>query len=223
MDEIPAEIWKIPELLEILLECCNRVYSQETIQRWTEGCLIPFPKKGDLASPTNYRGITLTPIAAQIYNLMLLKRIRPKIDLLLRKNQNDYSTNRSTSGQILTIRRLLEGIKSHNLPVVLLFVDFSNSHQKAFDSIDRNNMKHILKSYGIPAKIVNAIMMLYMNTCSMVRSPDGDTQFFEITTGVLQGDTIAPFLFIICSEYVLKLSIDCSSNFVFTLKKRRSR
>ena len=201
---------------EFLLECCNRVYSQETIQRWTEGCLIPFPNKGDLASPTNYRGITLTPIAAHIYNVMLLNRIRPQIDPLLSKNQNGFRTNRSTSGQILTIGRLLEGVKSHNLPAVLLFVDFS----KAFDSIDRKNMKHILKSYGIPAETVNAIMILYMITRSMVRSPDGDTQFFEITTGVLQGDTIAPFLFIICLDYVLKSSIDCSSNVGTTLKKR---
>ena len=84
-------------------------------------------------------------------------------------------------------------------------------------------MKHILKSYGIPAETVNAIMMLYMNTRSMVRSPDGDTQFFEITTGILQGDMIAPFLFIICLDYVLKSYIDCSPNVGFTLKKRRSR
>ena len=33
LDEITAEIWKIPEMQEFLLECCNRVYSQETIQR----------------------------------------------------------------------------------------------------------------------------------------------------------------------------------------------
>ena len=209
---------------EFLLECCNRVYSQETIQRWKEGCLIPFPKKGDFTSPTNYMGITLTPIAAQIYNLILLNRIRPKIDQLLRKNQNSFRINRSTSSQILTIRRLFEGVKSLNLPAVLLFVNFS----KAFDSIDRKNMKHTLKNYGISAETVKAmallcIMMLYMNTRYMVRSPDGDTQFFEITTGVLQGDTIAPFLFIICLDYFLKSSIDCSSNCGFTLKKRRSR
>ena len=92
------------------------------------------------------------------------------------------------------IRRLLEGVKSHNPPAVLLFVYFSI----ALYSIDRKNMKQILKRYGIPAETVNAIIMLYMNTRSMVRSPDGDTQFFEITTGILQGDMIAPFLFIIC-------------------------
>ena len=43
-------------------------------------------------------------------------------------------------------------------------------------------------------------MMLYRNTRYMVRSPDGDTAFFEITTGVLQGDTLAPFLFILCLD-----------------------
>ena len=56
---------------------------------------------------------------------------------------NSKMTNRSTSGQILMIRRSLEGVNSHNIPAVLLFVDYS----KAFDSIDRKNMKHILKSY----------------------------------------------------------------------------
>ena len=180
--------------------------------------LIPFLTKGDLASPTNYRGITLTPIAAKTYNLMLLNGIRPKIDPLLRKNQNGFRTNISTYGKIQTIRRLLERVKSNNIPPVLLFVDFS----KSFDSIDRKNMKYILKSYGISAETVSTIMMLYMNH-SMVKSPDGDTQLFEITTGILQGDTISPFLFIICLDYILKSYIDCSSHFSFTLKIRRSR
>ena len=82
-------------------------------------------KKGNLAITKNYRGIKLTAIAAKIYNLLLLNRIIPKIDPVLRKNQNEFRTYRSTSGQMLTIRRILEGIKSKNLPATLLFIDFS--------------------------------------------------------------------------------------------------
>ena len=37
-----------------------------------------------------------------------------------------------------------------------------------------------------------------------VRSPDGDTEYFDIVAGVLQGDTLAPYLFIICLDYVLR-------------------
>ena len=134
---------------------------------------------------------------------MILNRIRPEIDPILRKNQNGFRKNRSTSGQILTIRRILEGVKSKNLPLTLLFIDFS----KAFDSIKRNKMEQILQIYGIPTETIEAIMMLYRNTRSMVRSPNGDTAFFEITTGVLQGDTLAPFLFILCLDYIFKTSV----------------
>ena len=57
----------------------------------------------------------------------------------------------------------------------------------------------------------------------MVRSQDGDTPFFEITTGVLQGDTLAPFLFVICLDYILKISLDCNKEQGFTISKRKSR
>ena len=57
----------------------------------------------------------------------------------------------------------------------------------------------------------------------MVRSHDGDTTFFEIITGVLQGDTLAHFLFIICLYYILKTDIVKSTELGFTLTQRRSR
>ena len=41
-----------------------------------------------------------------------------------------------------------------------------------------------------------------------VRSLDGGTDFFDIVVGVRQGDTSEPYLFIICKDYVLIMSID---------------
>ena len=111
-----------------------------------KGCILPFPKKGDLGLAKNYRGITLTSIAAKIYNTLLRNRIEPKIDNILRKNQNGFRRNRSTTSQILTIRRILEGVRAKNLQVTLLFVDFT----KAFDSIHRGKMELILLAYGLP-------------------------------------------------------------------------
>ena len=64
-------------------------------------------------------------------------------------------------------------------------------------------MKQILLAYGLPKVTVTAIMMLYKNMKVKVRSQDGDTDFFDIVAGVLQGDTLAPYLFIICQDYVL--------------------
>ena len=110
---------------------CNAVYNQNPIDRWMKGCIPPFPKKGDLGLPKNYRGITHSSIAAKIYNALLRNRIEPKIDNILRKNQNGFRRNRSTSSQILTLRSILEGIRVKNLQATLQFDDFT----KAFVSI----------------------------------------------------------------------------------------
>ena len=51
-------------------------------------------------------------------------------------------------------------------------------------------------------------MMTYRNTKVKVRCPDGDTDYFVIVAGVLLGDTLAPYHFIICLDCVLWTSID---------------
>ena len=60
--------------------------------------------------------------------------------------------------------------------------------------IERGKMEQILLAYGVPKETVAAITILYRNTKVKVRSPDGDT--------------LAPYLFIICLDYVLRTSID---------------
>ena len=64
-----------------------------------KGC-IPLPKKGDLGLAKNYQGITLTSKAAKIHNALLRNRIEPKIDNILRKNQNDFRRKKSMTSQI---------------------------------------------------------------------------------------------------------------------------
>ena len=66
-------------------------------------------------------------------------------------------------------------------------------------------------------------MMLYRNTKVKARSPDGDTDYFDIVAVVLQEDTLAPNLFIIYQDYVLWISIDKIKENSFKQIKKRSR
>ena len=59
--------------------------------------ILSFSKKGDLRTAKNYRGITLTSIAAKIYNALVRNRMKPKIEKILRKNKNGFWRNRSTT------------------------------------------------------------------------------------------------------------------------------
>ena len=83
-------------------------------------------------------------------------------------------------------------------------------------------MEQILLAYDIPKETVTVIMILYRNTKVKVRSPDGDTDYVDIVEWVLQGDTLAPYLFIIGVDYVLRTSIDKIKENGFELTKKRS-
>ena len=65
-------------------------------------------------------------------------------------------------------------------------------------------------------------MMLYKNTKVKVRSSDGDTDFFNIAADVLQGDTLVPYLFIICLDLILRMLIDLTKEDGFTLENQEA-
>ena len=95
---MPPEVWKTRKVND-----CNALYNENIVFRWTNGCILPFLKKRDLAK--NYQGITFTSIAATLYNAVLFHHMEPEIEKILWKNQNGFRRNRSTTSQILTIHR----------------------------------------------------------------------------------------------------------------------
>ena len=84
-------------------------------------------------------------------------------------------------------------------------------------------MEQILLAYSLPKETAAAITILYRISKVKVRSPDRDTEYFDIVAGILQGDTLAPYLFIICLDYVLTTSIDKTKENGFELTKKKSR
>ena len=159
------------------------LYNESTIEKWTKGCILPFPKKSDLGIAKNYLSITLISTAANICNALLLNLIEPEIEKILKKNQNGFRRKRSTTSQILPIRRIIEGVRIKKLEAILLFVDFS----KAFDSLHRGKMEQILSRIWFPSKTVSVIMMLYKITKVKVRSLHRDSDFLTFLLVFCEG------------------------------------
>ena len=164
---------------------------------------MTIPKAGNLNEVDNYRGIALSTVALKVTNKMILNIIQPFINPLLRNNQNLFRPGRSKTTHILAPRRLIEGIKSHNMKAIITFVDF----RKAFYSINIIRTFKILFVYGTPKAIIYMISVLHAYTCAKVITPYGETKEFQISKGVLQGDTLAPFLFVIVLDYAMSMSI----------------
>ena len=167
IDNIYSEILKLDEIKPFLLNLLNSAYINNKLpDDWLTSVLIPIHKKGSKNDCNNYRGIALMSLTAKLFNKLLLMRLSSIIDPLLRYNQNGFRRKRSTTQHVLAAKRIIEEVKdSADAKLIAIFIDFS----KAFDSINWNWIKIILKSYNVPDILINAIMSMYNGSKAKVK------------------------------------------------------
>ena len=204
-DSIPPEALKadIPTTVKLLHGLFEKIWRDEKVPSdWKDGHLIKLPKKGDLSSCGNYRGITLLSIPGKVFNRILLERMKASIDETLRENQAGFRKGRSCIDQIATLRIIIEQSEEWNSPLLINFIDY----KKAFDSVDRGTLWKLMRHYGIPEKLVNLVQASYEGTVSRVVHDGQLSDGFEVTTGVRQGCLLSPFLFNLAIDWIMKES-----------------
>ena len=103
------------------------------------------------------------------------------------------------------------------MTALLVFVDF----RKAFDTIHRSSIPVILSQYNVPTCLISDIIQMYSDTSACVSTELGQTELFKTTSGVLQGDTLSPYLFIVLLDYALKKTLHDDVGLV--VRKRSGR
>jgi hypothetical protein len=84
--------------------------------------------------------------------------------------------------------------------------------QKAYDSIRRDKLYAIMAYFGIPSKLIRLTQVTMENSTYHVKLGTIMTDGFQVGTGLKQGDGLAPSLFNIALEYVIrKLSVHITS------------
>ena len=199
LDDMPAEVLKLPAFRDLLLQYANEyltgVVPIEVLK--TRLCLVP--KKGDLTLVSNYRGIAIISVFLKLLNRLLLNRLRA-LDKLMRYNQNGFRPQRGTAEQGLAMKILSDAI-DNGLDLSVAFVDFS----KAFDSVTFAAVRAALEAFAVPPTMIAAIFNCY-NAHQQSIPEVGAT--WQVETGVLQGDTLAPFLFVLLLDCILEDSLD---------------
>jgi Reverse transcriptase (RNA-dependent DNA polymerase) len=181
------------------LEICNATLKTGIAPvAWTTSAIVPLYKKGDPQNPSNYRGIALSSTAAKLFDKLLLLRLREIVEPLLRDTQNGLQ-------HILALRKVIEHASLHqDQSLLVCFVDF----HKAFDSVDRRYLLDTLREYFVPPYLIRAVMSLYANSTARIVTSQGLTESIPLYRGVLQGDTLAPYLFVMVLDRVMRLALD---------------
>ena len=200
LDTIPNEVLKVKELRSSVLNIMNHALLNGVPDEWHHTALIPLPKKGDLSDPSNWRGIALMQASAKLFNLLLLLRIRGVVDKFLLSAQNGFRPQRSTVHHIVAVKLLLGDAALRRMPLHGCFVDF----RKAFDSVTWHSVEAALLFWHVPLTLRQSIMSIYRGHHVQVRCGSVCGQQIAVEKGVLQGDTLAPFLFVLIVDQILR-------------------
>ena len=139
----------------------------------------------------------LLSIPSKILAKIVINKISTAIDECLREEQAGFRRGRGCSDQIFVLRNIIEQCTKWQRELYINFADF----QKAFDSIHRECLWKILRSYGIPSKITSIIKSFYHNfSCSIQNS----NIMFPVKTGVRQGCVMSSFLFNLAIDWVMR-------------------
>lgn len=86
-----------------------------------------------------------------------------------------------------------------NCPLYVNFIDF----KKAFDSLDRGTLLKIVRSYGVPTKLVALIDLFYQHfECSVIIDRDL-SGWFAVKSFVPQGRIISSTLFFLSIDGIM--------------------
>ena len=90
------------------------------------------------------------------------------------------------------------------MPLYMCFMDYA----KAFDCVSQRKLWETMAQIGFPVHIIQLVANLYNEQESVVRTTNGDTEWFNIERGVRQGCVISPGLYNIYSGHIMRCVLE---------------
>ena len=102
------------ECMKRLLELVSDVWRVCKVPTdWCDAVLVPIPKKGDLSSCDNWRGIALLDVVGKVVARVLQERLQKIAEDELPESQCGFRKGRGCTDMIFTIRQLVEKSWEH--------------------------------------------------------------------------------------------------------------
>ena len=133
---------------------------------------------------------------------ILQARLQPYMNRELPDAQVGFRKDRGTRNQISNICWIMEKAREFQKNIYFCFIDYA----KAFDCVDHSKLWKIPQEMEIPEHLTCLLRNLYAGQEAIVRTGHGTTDWFQIGKGVQQGCILAPCLFNLYAEYIMRNS-----------------
>ena len=153
VDKIPSELVQAggEAMTDMLLIICNKIWQTgEWPTSWAKSLIMTLPKKGNLQLCQKYHTISVISHPSKVMLRILLNRLKPQAEEIIKEEQTGFRAGRSTTDQIFSIRILCEKYLQHQQSLYHVYVDL----KKAFDSVWHAALWAILRLYNINDSLI---------------------------------------------------------------------
>ena len=160
---------------------------------WQQAIIARIPKSPtkDQYVPLKYRGISLLAYFYKMYSSLINNRVSESNEFIV-DEQNGFRPDRSCFDHVYSLTAVLRNRISDKLLTYCAFIDM----KKAFDWVNRDLLMYKpLTQFGLQGKLYKAIKSIYSSSSACVGVNNSCSDWFDITAGVKQGDTLSSTLF----------------------------
>ncbi len=158
-----------------LLTSFNCFLMEGFLEALSIGVVHAFFKGGDALKFDNYRWITIGPILAKLFTMILDKRLSEWVEQhgLCAKGQVGFRKDYFTTNQLFILRTLIEQNKAKKKPFYCCFVDFKTT----FDIVPREVLWHVLVGVEVEGRFLQCLHAMYAKDIICINHPSEGVTF----------------------------------------------
>ena len=197
--------------LSLLTECMNGILDRcDPPVNWKRSKTTLILKKNKPKS-NELRPIALTDVSYKIFMGICKSSLVSHLqeENRISSYQSGFTAGRRIEDNILMLKYCITESYISGSPLILTAIDFT----KAFDSIDRQKMINTLKYYKCDPNLIETIARLYSNDSTNLYFNNKSLGHIEIKSGIRQGCTGSPWLFVMVVNQIIDRILDTRIGF----------
>ena len=165
--------------------------------------VIELYKKDDKTNPKNYRPISLLPIIAKLFDIIINTQLMEHLTKhdIISPTQYAFRPNSSTTTALQTILNRIHTDTKRKHPTLAIYVDLS----KAYDTISHTKLIDKLKEeFNFSTRSVAFFRSYLNNRTQSLHTQQAASSFQTITHGIPQGSTLSTTFFLLYINNIIR-------------------
>ena len=181
------------EVRNIFISCEMSAFLNQTL-------IALIPKQKGPETISHFKPISLCNTVYKLVTKILVQRLRPHMPNLISPCQTAFVAGRRGSDNIIIAQEIIYFLNKRKGKEEFMIVKIDL--EKAYDRLEWCFICKVLTCFGFPPNIIKLIMSCISSSSTSLLFNGEKLPPFAPSKGIRQGDSLSPFIFLLCMEYL---------------------